>query len=106
MSSKLHVLRMQSVFIIELFNPMACLRRRMFPSVRVKVRNLDPFKQYYIAMDIMPVDSKRYRCVITTTSASAKQNLVVVLAYGLQLLCPKNMDNYRRWKKILGLNLC
>ncbi|KAG9341685.1 hypothetical protein JZ751_018749 [Albula glossodonta] len=35
--------------------------RRMFPSVRVKVRNLDPFKQYYIAMDIMPVDSKRYR---------------------------------------------
>ncbi|XP_064186003.1 T-box transcription factor TBX22 [Anguilla rostrata] len=37
--------------------------RRMFPSVRVKVRNLDPFKQYYIAMDIMPVDSKRYRYV-------------------------------------------
>ncbi|XP_041931272.1 T-box transcription factor TBX22-like [Alosa alosa] len=37
--------------------------RRMFPSVRVKVRHLDPFKQYYIAMDIMPVDSKRYRYV-------------------------------------------
>ncbi|XP_030621466.1 T-box transcription factor TBX22 [Chanos chanos] len=37
--------------------------RRMFPSIRVKVRNLDPFKQYYIAMDIMPVDSKRYRYV-------------------------------------------
>ncbi|XP_062857018.1 T-box transcription factor TBX22 [Trichomycterus rosablanca] len=37
--------------------------RRMFPSVRVKVRNLDPFKQYYIAMDIMLVDSKRYRYV-------------------------------------------
>ncbi|XP_046877030.1 T-box transcription factor TBX22 [Hypomesus transpacificus] len=37
--------------------------RRMFPSVRVKVRNLDPCQQYYIAMDIMPVDSKRYRYV-------------------------------------------
>uniref|UniRef100_A0A3Q1J5N9 T-box domain-containing protein n=1 Tax=Anabas testudineus TaxID=64144 RepID=A0A3Q1J5N9_ANATE len=38
-------------------------RRRMFPSVRVKVRNLDPCQQYYIAMDVMPVDSKRYRYV-------------------------------------------
>ncbi|XP_056626092.1 T-box transcription factor TBX22 [Triplophysa dalaica] len=37
--------------------------RRMFPSIRVKVHNLDPFQQYYIAMDIMPVDSKRYRYV-------------------------------------------
>lgn len=31
--------------------------------MRVKVRNLDPCQQYYIAMDVMPVDSKRYRCV-------------------------------------------
>ncbi|KAM5125310.1 T-box transcription factor TBX22 [Mantella aurantiaca] len=37
--------------------------RRMFPSVRVKVKGLDPAKQYYIAMDIIPVDSKRYRYV-------------------------------------------
>lgn len=37
------------------------LIRRMFPSMRVKVRNLDPCQQYYIAMDVMPVDSKRYR---------------------------------------------
>ncbi|KAK6473626.1 T-box mRNAion factor TBX22-like [Huso huso] len=37
--------------------------RRMFPSVRVKAKELDPFKQYYIAMDIVPVDSKRYRYV-------------------------------------------
>ncbi|XP_065130944.1 T-box transcription factor TBX22 [Paramisgurnus dabryanus] len=37
--------------------------RRMFPFMRVKVRNLDPFQQYYIAMDIMPLDSKRYRYV-------------------------------------------
>uniref|UniRef100_A0A3P8WLZ4 T-box transcription factor 22 n=1 Tax=Cynoglossus semilaevis TaxID=244447 RepID=A0A3P8WLZ4_CYNSE len=37
--------------------------RRMFPSVRVKVSNLDPCQQYYVAMDVMPVDSKRYRYV-------------------------------------------
>uniref|UniRef100_A0A8C5MW26 T-box transcription factor 22 n=1 Tax=Leptobrachium leishanense TaxID=445787 RepID=A0A8C5MW26_9ANUR len=37
--------------------------RRMFPSVRVKVKGLDPSKQYYIAMDVIPVDSKRYRYV-------------------------------------------
>ncbi|XP_072289952.1 T-box transcription factor TBX22 [Eucyclogobius newberryi] len=37
--------------------------RRMFPSVRVKVRNLDPCQQYYVALDVMPVDSKRYRYV-------------------------------------------
>ncbi|XP_072286727.1 T-box transcription factor TBX22 [Pyxicephalus adspersus] len=37
--------------------------RRMFPSVRVKVKGLDPAKQYFIAMDIVPVDSKRYRYV-------------------------------------------
>ncbi|XP_075041956.1 T-box transcription factor TBX22 [Mixophyes fleayi] len=37
--------------------------RRMFPSVRIKVKGLDPSKQYYIAMDIVPVDSKRYRYV-------------------------------------------
>ncbi|XP_060782685.1 T-box transcription factor TBX22 [Neoarius graeffei] len=37
--------------------------RRMFPSIRVKVRNLDPLKQYCIAMDIKLVDSKRYRYV-------------------------------------------
>ncbi|XP_048370496.1 T-box transcription factor TBX22 isoform X2 [Sphaerodactylus townsendi] len=37
--------------------------RRMFPSVRVKVRGLDPGKHYYIAIDVVPVDSKRYRYV-------------------------------------------
>ncbi|KAI5624717.1 T-box 22 isoform X1, partial [Silurus asotus] len=37
--------------------------RRMFPSIRIKVKNLDPFKQYYVAMDIRLVDSKRYRYV-------------------------------------------
>ncbi|KAM5221003.1 T-box transcription factor TBX22 [Ctenodactylus gundi] len=37
--------------------------RRMFPSIRVKVKGLDPEKQYFVAMDIVPVDSKRYRYV-------------------------------------------
>lgn len=35
--------------------------RRMFPSVQVKVKGLDPGKQYYVAIDVVPVDSKRYR---------------------------------------------
>ncbi|XP_053773617.1 T-box transcription factor TBX22 [Desmodus rotundus] len=37
--------------------------RRMFPSVRVKVKGLDPGKQYCLVMDVVPVDSKRYRYV-------------------------------------------
>ncbi|XP_005086009.1 T-box transcription factor TBX22 [Mesocricetus auratus] len=37
--------------------------RRMFPSVRIKVKGLDPAKQYYVIMDVVPVDSKRYRYV-------------------------------------------
>ncbi|KAL1766224.1 T-box transcription factor TBX22 isoform X1 [Sigmodon hispidus] len=37
--------------------------RRMFPSVRIKVKGMDPVKQYYVIFDVMPVDSKRYRYV-------------------------------------------
>ncbi|XP_067852949.1 T-box transcription factor TBX22-like [Heptranchias perlo] len=37
--------------------------RRMFPAVRVKIKGLEAAKQYYIVMDIIPVDSKRYRYV-------------------------------------------
>lgn len=33
----------------------------MFPAMRVKITGLDPHQQYYIAMDIIPVDNKRYR---------------------------------------------
>lgn len=43
---------------------MTCLSpplRRMFPAMRVKIAGLDPHQQYYIAMDIVPVDNKRYR---------------------------------------------
>ncbi|KAI4805976.1 hypothetical protein KUCAC02_010568, partial [Chaenocephalus aceratus] len=34
---------------------------RMFPAMRVKIAGLDPHQQYYIAMDIVAVDNKRYR---------------------------------------------
>ncbi|XP_038657895.1 T-box transcription factor TBX15 isoform X2 [Scyliorhinus canicula] len=37
--------------------------RRMFPAIRVKITGLDPHQQYYIAMDIIAVDNKRYRYV-------------------------------------------
>ncbi|XP_072913686.1 T-box transcription factor TBX22-like [Hemitrygon akajei] len=37
--------------------------RRMFPAIRVKIRGLEPEQRYYIAMDIIPVDSNRYRYV-------------------------------------------
>ncbi|KTG37175.1 hypothetical protein cypCar_00013343 [Cyprinus carpio] len=37
--------------------------RRMFPAMRVKTAGLNPHQQYYIAMDIVPVDNKRYRYV-------------------------------------------
>ncbi|XP_010781488.1 T-box transcription factor TBX15 [Notothenia coriiceps] len=37
--------------------------RRMFPAMRVKIAGLDPHQQYYIAMDIVAVDNKRYRYV-------------------------------------------
>ncbi|CAL8313465.1 unnamed protein product [Lota lota] len=37
--------------------------RRMFPAMRVKISGLDPHQQYFIAMDIIPVDNKRYRYV-------------------------------------------
>ncbi|KAL7980000.1 hypothetical protein Chor_004469 [Crotalus horridus] len=42
--------------------------RRMFPSVRVKVKGLDPVKQYYIAIDVVPVDSKRYSSAMPGSS--------------------------------------
>lgn len=29
--------------------------------MRVKVKGLEPLQQYYIAIDVVPVDSKRYR---------------------------------------------
>ncbi|XP_050998129.1 T-box transcription factor TBX22 isoform X2 [Acomys russatus] len=37
--------------------------RRMFPSVRIKVKGMDPVKQYCVVLDVVPVDSKRYRYV-------------------------------------------
>ena len=35
--------------------------RRMFPTLRVSFSGLEPDAQYIVAMDIVPVDNKRYR---------------------------------------------
>ncbi|XP_016075292.1 PREDICTED: T-box transcription factor TBX22 isoform X2 [Miniopterus natalensis] len=48
--------------------------RRMFPSVRVKVKGLDPGKQYYVAMDVVPMDSKRYRYVYHSSQWMVARN--------------------------------
>uniref|UniRef100_S4RB35 T-box domain-containing protein n=1 Tax=Petromyzon marinus TaxID=7757 RepID=S4RB35_PETMA len=37
--------------------------RRMFPAIRVKVSGLLPHHHYHLAMDIVPLDNKRYRYV-------------------------------------------
>lgn len=36
--------------------------------MRVKIAGLNPHQQYYIAMDIVPVDNKRYRLGIVVLS--------------------------------------
>ncbi|XP_061610650.1 T-box transcription factor TBX18 isoform X2 [Phyllopteryx taeniolatus] len=46
--------------------------RRMFPAMRVKMSGLDPHQQYYIAMDIVPVDNKRYRFRIVSFSRARR----------------------------------
>lgn len=35
--------------------------RRMFPTLRVSFSGLEPDQEYIVAMDIVPVDNKRYR---------------------------------------------
>lgn len=37
------------------------VRRRMFPTLRVCFRKLDPNQKYSVLIDIVPVDNKRYR---------------------------------------------
>ncbi|XP_012311148.1 T-box transcription factor TBX22 isoform X1 [Aotus nancymaae] len=49
--------------------------RRMFPSVRVKVKGLDPGKQYYMVIDVVPVDSKRYKYVYHSSQWMAAGNM-------------------------------
>lgn len=50
-----------NLFFIKTLSFFSFLFRRMFPAMRVKISGLDPHQQYYIAMDIVPVDNKRYR---------------------------------------------
>lgn len=35
--------------------------RRMFPTLRVSFANLDPDGKYFVLMDVVGVDNKRYR---------------------------------------------
>ena len=40
---------------------MPIVYRRMFPTIRVCLNGLDPDADYSLLMDVVPVDSKRYR---------------------------------------------
>ena len=54
----------------------------MFPAMRVKITGLDPHQQYYIAMDIIPVDNKRYRwdaCAHTHTHTLIHEAIILNL---------------------------
>ena len=35
----------------------------MFPTLKVRLRGLDPVSQYIVYMDLIPYDDKRYRYV-------------------------------------------
>ena len=35
----------------------------MFPTLKVRLRGLDPVSQYVVYMDLIPYDDKRYRYV-------------------------------------------
>lgn len=39
------------------------VHRRMFPTLKVRLRGLDPASQYIVYMDLIPYDDKRYRYV-------------------------------------------
>lgn len=43
--------------------------------MRVKIAGLDPHQQYYIAMDIVPVDNKRYRYSHTSVKKAGVKNI-------------------------------
>lgn len=73
----------------------------MFPAMRVKITGLDPHQQYYIAMDIIPVDNKRYRLktipfpliIILQSSTSSiinilmlKRDVSAICCFGLHTL--------------------
>ena len=47
----------QSSFLMICF----CFYRRMFPTVRCSFSNLRPDQKYWVLLDIVPCDNKRYR---------------------------------------------
>ncbi|KAB1252980.1 T-box transcription factor TBX22 [Camelus dromedarius] len=68
--------------------------RRMFPSVRVKVKGLDPGKQYYVAIDVVPVDSKRYRFYVHPDSpCSGETWMRQIISFDRVKLTNNEMDD-------------
>ncbi len=42
--------------------------RRMFPTFQVRIYGMDPMEDYYLVMDFVPVDDKRYRYAFHTSN--------------------------------------
>lgn len=42
--------------------------RRMFPTVKIRLEGCDPDANYYVFLDVVPVDSRRYRYVYNKSS--------------------------------------
>ena len=49
---------LQQIVLTQQFLPFC---RRMFPTVRCSFQNLRPDRKYYVILDIVPCDNKRYR---------------------------------------------
>lgn len=82
------------------FFPLPRLIRRMFPAMRVKIAGLDPHQQYYIAMDIVPVDNKRYRSVAVTTATSRPSASETSSKKTKKFPDPMRNSLERRWFKL------
>lgn len=53
----MHIKSAQCTF----FNSLSLFCRRMFPTVRCSFTNLRPDMKYWVLLDIVPCDNKRYR---------------------------------------------
>uniref|UniRef100_A0A3B5MWZ7 T-box transcription factor 15 n=1 Tax=Xiphophorus couchianus TaxID=32473 RepID=A0A3B5MWZ7_9TELE len=69
--------------------------RRMFPAMRVKIAGLDPHQQYYIAMDIVPVDNKRYRCPPPPTAGNVSLSFISLYLYIYLQIILHSMHKYQ-----------
>ena len=53
--------RPKCLYYIHTVNPRFFFHRRMFPTVRCSFANLRPDMRYWVLLDIVPCDNKRYR---------------------------------------------